>query len=228
MTDEKFVAMLVMCVAMPLLAVMVAWYLVKHFGHRCHRCDGRVEDLARLPDLDQRQILLYLERHHDHHPEPKAIHVCSRCHAVYDDNRVVGKTQGYGHLISGAFSSFVREHGVCDEQYVLRCSVCGELTVRQMGDLVGFAMLKKYREGLCADNAALVEKLECLRCERRPVSGQSCVKCDTTVKIEGCLNCHWLHFWYPIPEGPYRFLVPWPDGPAPAAASNVGQRRTNK
>ena len=221
MTDEKLFVLLVVCVGLPLVFAMLAWHLVKRFGYRCHWCDGRVLDLERLPNQDQRQILQYLEQYHDSNPDPKSIHVCSRCCAVYDDNRVVGRTKGYDHTLRGAFSSYVRAHGACDEQYMLRCSECGELTVRQMGDFVAFPTLKKCREELCADNDALVDKLECLRCGRKPVSGQSCVKCDTQLKIEGCLNCHWLHFWYPIPDGPYRFLVAWPDGPVPAAASNA-------
>ena len=76
MTDEKLFVLLVVGVGLLLVFAMLAWHLVKRFGYRCHWCDGRVLDLERLPNQDQRQILQYLEQYHDSNPDPKSIHVC--------------------------------------------------------------------------------------------------------------------------------------------------------
>lgn len=188
MSTSKIIAMLVMCVGVPVVFGLLACLLRRTIGCDCHRCGNSMTAFKWLPDADQRAILEHFEKVERRTPDTTAIFACGVCGTVYDD--------------------FSGEKKSLDGDNISICKVCGKPWVGYLGSFVSLVMYEDVYRRLVEANKKFVDKIECLRCERKPKDSDDCISCDTPLKVTGCRYCSTLYLWGPLERSKYKFLLP--------------------
>ena len=153
------------------------------FGCCCHECGTKMQPFEKLPDSDKADILEYFRRFEDREPDEEGIFACGHCLLVYDD------FSGEKRTMDGDERSF--------------CKVCNSAGVSYIGPMVVSGELEKFQER----NKNLIEQIECLRCQRKPLGIWDCIPCDTEIKITACRRCYSVYAQMPANGSRYRFHV---------------------
>ena len=153
------------------------------FGCCCHECGTKMQPFEKLPDSDKADILEYFRRFEDREPDEEGIFACGHCLLVYDD------FSGEQRTMDGDERSF--------------CKVCNSAGVSYIGPMVVSGELEKFQER----NKNLIEQIECLRCQRKPLGIWDCIPCDTEIKITACRRCYSVYAQMPANGSRYRFHV---------------------
>jgi len=191
MSTSKIIAMLVMCVGVPVVFGLLACLLRRAVGCDCHNCGNTMTAFRRLPDTDQRSILEHFEKVERRTPDTTAIFACGTCGTVYDD--------------------FSGEKKSLDGDNVSICKTCGQPWVVHLGLFISLPMYQDAYRQIVETNKKFVDTIECLRCQRRPLSSADCIACDTPLKVTGCRYCSTLYLWGPLEGSKYKFLLPLTD-----------------
>lgn len=157
-------------------ALLLRW-LVRGLGAPCN-CGRRMTRFERLSRSVQDEILAHYSAYEKRTPDTAAVFACERCGVVHDD-----------------FSGVARSMAA-DSKSI--CKVCGQPHMRYIGYLTP-GEIREFVDG----NPALVEAVECLRCQRMP---RDCVLCDARPKVIGCRHCQTLHAWQ-SGNGQFEYLV---------------------
>ncbi len=177
---EAFIILLTVVIA---VLVLAGRWAKKTFGCCCHECGSKMQPFEKLSDGDKSEILEYFRRFEDREPDEKGIFACGNCRIVYDD------FSGEKQTMDGDERSF--------------CKVCNSSGVWYIGSIVSPGELAKFRE----ENKNLIEQIECLRCQRKPLGFWDCIPCDTEIKITACRGCYSVYAWMPFGKSQYRFHV---------------------
>ena len=141
-----------------------------------------MQPFEKLPDNDKSDILEYFRRFEDREPDVEGIFACGHCLLVYDD------FSGEKRSMDGDEMSF--------------CKVCNSYGVSYIGPMSPDD-LEKFQER----NKNLIEQIECLRCQRKPMGIWDCVPCDTDIKVTACRRCYSIYAQMPVNGSRYRFQV---------------------
>ncbi len=177
---EAFIILFVLIIVV--LGIAGRW-AKNFFGCCCHECGTKMQPFEKLPDDDKADILEYFRRFEDREPREEGIFACGNCRLVYDD--------------------FSGEESSMDGDEMSFCKVCHSYGVSYIGPMVASGELEKFQER----NKNLIEQIECLRCQRKPMGEYDCVPCDTEIKITACRRCYSLYAQMFVNGSRYRFQV---------------------
>ena len=177
-----------MCVGIPVVFGALACLLKRAIGCDCHKCGHRMTAFKQLPQTDQQIILDHFKEIEKRTPDTTAIFACGHCGIVYDD--------------------FSGEKRSLDGDNISICKICGKPYVAYLGCFMSLPMYREAYRRMIETHKELIDKIECLRCERRPMRGVDCVTCDTPLKLTGCRYCSAIYLWGPPEGSKYRFLIP--------------------
>ena len=176
-------AFIIMTVLIIVFLVIGGRWAKNFFGCCCHECGTKMQPFEKLPDSDKSDILEYFRRFEDREPDVEGIFACGNCLMVYDD--------------------FSGEKRTMDGDEMSFCKVCNSYGVSYIGPMVASGELEKFQER----NKNLIEQIECLRCQRKPLGIWDCIPCDTEVKITTCRRCYSIYAQMPANGSRYRFHV---------------------
>jgi len=161
----------------------LGYWAKRAFGCCCHECGRKMLPFRQLSNEDRGGILAYFRSFEDRELDTDGVFVCENCHLVYDD------FSGERRSMEG------------DDKSI--CKTCNTFGVWYMGPLMNSGVLARFQK----QNRALVERIECLRCQRNPSGLWDCIGCDTKVKVTGCRNCYTIYAWMSVHGSRYKFLV---------------------
>ncbi len=176
-------AFIIMIIIVTVVLVLGGRWAKNFFGCCCHECGSKMQPFEKLSNGDKSDILAYFKRFEDREPDAEGIFVCNNCLIVYDD------FSGEKRTMDGDERSF--------------CKVCNSSGVWYIGSIVSPNELEKFQER----NKNLIERVECLRCQRKPAGFWDCIPCDTEIKITACRRCYSIYTWMPFGRSRYRFHV---------------------